>query len=439
MPQSRSLAGRDPRYERLRWTIFAVTWIAYAGFYLTRKSFSVAKIGILADPSMSMNKDVMGLIDAAYLTAYAVGQFVCGILGDRFGPRRVVLVGLLGSVAASFFMGMSTYVAIFGLFFLLQGLFQSTGWAPLSKNVSCWFARNERGRVYGVWCTNYAVGGLIATPFAGYMAERYLDWRYAFYMPAGVLLGIAGIFYLYQKNRPEDVGLPPVDNYIDSKPVRAEDSAATSWKDIFEVMRNPMVLRLGLAFFLLKPARYAILFWGPLLVNETLGSGMMKSGLISSLFEAAGPLGVLAAGYASDRFFRARRVPVIVVSLILLAGVLVCFIPLCKIGGAWPMGASLFAIGFLLFGPDSLLVATAPVDFGRKKGASTAVGLVNGFGSVGAVLGGSLPGYISDRFGWNVLFCVLAGCVLVSALILIPRWNSLPETPSPETGAASQT
>ncbi|MEW6158497.1 MAG: MFS transporter, partial [Verrucomicrobiota bacterium] len=33
-------------YARWRWQIFAVTWLAYAGFYLTRKSFSVAKIEI---------------------------------------------------------------------------------------------------------------------------------------------------------------------------------------------------------------------------------------------------------------------------------------------------------------------------------------------------------------------------------------------------------
>ena len=32
------------KYERWRWRIFAITWLAYAGLYLTRKSFSVAKI-----------------------------------------------------------------------------------------------------------------------------------------------------------------------------------------------------------------------------------------------------------------------------------------------------------------------------------------------------------------------------------------------------------
>ena len=36
-------AKRNPAYERWRWQIFSITWLAYAGFYLTRKAFSVAK------------------------------------------------------------------------------------------------------------------------------------------------------------------------------------------------------------------------------------------------------------------------------------------------------------------------------------------------------------------------------------------------------------
>src|SRR5437588_1609953 len=42
--QQTAAAIRDSKYERWRWQIFAVTWLAYAGLYLTRKSFSVAKV-----------------------------------------------------------------------------------------------------------------------------------------------------------------------------------------------------------------------------------------------------------------------------------------------------------------------------------------------------------------------------------------------------------
>ena len=204
---------KDPEYERWRWQIFRVTWLAYAGFYLTRKSFSVAKIGILEDPNIVVGKGAMGLIDSAYLLAYAIGQFVWGISGDRFGARKVVLAGMLASIAVGFAMGVSSIILLFGIFFFIQGLCQSTGWAPLTKNVAYWFSRKERGRTYGWWCTNYAIGGMVASPFAGYMADCFLNWRFAFFMPAGTLFAIWLLFLVLQRNRPEDVGLPSIEEY----------------------------------------------------------------------------------------------------------------------------------------------------------------------------------------------------------------------------------
>ena len=57
----------DRIYQRWRWQIFIITWLAYAGFYFTRKSFAVAKIGLAKDPSVHMNDVQMGAIDGANL------------------------------------------------------------------------------------------------------------------------------------------------------------------------------------------------------------------------------------------------------------------------------------------------------------------------------------------------------------------------------------
>jgi OPA family sugar phosphate sensor protein UhpC-like MFS transporter len=77
------------------------------GFYLTRKSFAVAKIDMSkAEPSgLGLDNQVLGLIDGAFLTAYALGQFFWGVCGDRYGTRRVILIGMLGSVVAALAMG----------------------------------------------------------------------------------------------------------------------------------------------------------------------------------------------------------------------------------------------------------------------------------------------------------------------------------------------
>lgn len=423
------MIARNPEYETRRWQIFGITWLAYAGFYLTRKGFSVAKIEMGEGTAVGLTSAQMALIDMGYLTSYAIGQFIWGICGDRFGTRRVVSIGMLGSVLLGVAMGASSWVILLGIVFTLQGFCQSTGWGPLSKNFSQFFSQRERGTKMGMWCTNYAVGGFAASIFAGYAGDQ-LGFRYAFFLPALVLFGIWILFLIFQRNRPEDFGLPRIEIYHDEPEAvleedeTPEDEPEGSWKIIREVYLNPVVWRLCAVYFLLKPTRYAVLFWGPVYMNEKLGTDMVGSGFLSSLFEVAGPVSVLLAGVLTDKFFGSRRMPVCVICLLSLAVLMFTMNKLPP--SAALLGTCFFFIGLLLFAPDSLVSGTAAVDFGTKKGASTATGMVNGFGSIGAIAGGSLPGFLKDSWGWDAVFSVLAGTLLLAGLFLLPKWNALP-------------
>ncbi len=432
------LVGSNPIYERWRWQIFAITWLAYAGLYLTRKSFSVAKIGIGEGTAIGMSQAQLAWIDGAFLVAYAIGQFIWGMAGDRFGTRKVILIGMLTSVVAAVAMGFSSVAVVFGIMFFVQGLAQSSGWAPLSKNLSTFFSRGERGTVMGLWSTNYALGGLVASILAGYFGQQF-GWRYAFLVPAALLFLVWVLFLLFQRNRPEDVGLPPIEVYHGEQPPAAGQGAVAaeekhdSWKVILEVLGNPMVLLLGAVYFCFKPARYAILFWGPRYINDKLGTGMAESGFISAMFELAGPFSVILAGLVSDKVFGARRMPVSVICLLLL-GVLLYFfddLPASR----WMLGGSLFLIGLLTYAPDSLISGTAAVDFGTKRGAATASGLINGCGSIGAIVGGTIPGFFQERCGWHGVFTLLATADGLAALLLLPKWNALPAQAAPKTTA----
>src|ERR1041385_8598325 len=90
----------NPRYERWRWQTFGTTWLIYASFYLTRQSFNAAKV-VLAEGPLSFAREQLGRIDATYLALYSLGQFLCGPLADRFGPRKILLCGMGLSVLAA--------------------------------------------------------------------------------------------------------------------------------------------------------------------------------------------------------------------------------------------------------------------------------------------------------------------------------------------------
>lgn len=411
--------------KRWRVQIFAITWLAYAAFYFTRKAFSVAKLGIGEDPTFLLDKMAMANLDAIYLAAYAIGQFTWGILADRFGPRVVVLGGLLISAAAAVVMGSFATLPIFATCMLIQGLAQSTGWSGLCKNLGSFFPAEQRGRVLGLWSSCYAFGGLVASPFAGWWAYTLIGtWHAAFFSSAAVVGVVAVLFFFLQRNKPEDVGLPAVEPEPELSVEEAyAQSRISVWEPLKEILRNRTVLVLGLSYFLLKPARYAILLWGPVIVFEQMPSvGKVGAAIIPTSFELAGLLGPIMIGLASDKLFGARRMPACVISLLALTVSLALFMGALHTGSVLMVVALLFVMGLTLYGPDSMISGAAAIDFGTAKAGATAAGFVNGCGSVGAILGGLLPGY----FDSVTVFIVFAGCAMFSAFVLIPHWNSRP-------------
>ncbi len=437
---------KDRRYERWRWTTFGVTWLIYASLYLTRKSFSVAKIAFEDDAEVTLTRDDYGDIDSFYLTTYMFGQFVFGPLGDRFGPRRVLLFGLSLSVVAAVAYGFSTSFLVMALLAVAQGVAQSTGWSNTTKVMSSWFSQRERGRIIGWWCTHYTVGAAVALPLAGYLMTRFGSprpadeagsaiipyWPAAFWGAAAMVFIVLVIALFFLRERPEDLDLPSIEEYHqeqesvilegDSSP----DEPERSWKVIGEVLRVPAIWILGLAYFSIKLTRYAFYFWGPKYIYESLGADAQVSTIIAAAMPIGGVLGVIATGYISDYCFQSRRVPVTILSLLMTAGILL--LGFSNIANYWVMAGFFFAVGMFLLGPDTLISATAAIDFGTKKGAGTAAGLINGVGSLGAILGGWLPGYITTEDDWSKLFYVFFVGILVSAVVLVPLWNARPHS-----------
>jgi OPA family sugar phosphate sensor protein UhpC-like MFS transporter len=338
---------------------------------------------------------------------------------------------MLGSVIAAAAMGSCSLAIPLVIFSCAQGLCQATGWSPLAKNIGSFFSRSERGTVMGLWLTNYAVGGFVASVYAGYVGGLF-GWRYAFWIPALTLAVISLLFLWLQRNKPEDVGLPPIEIYhheneeqgqASQVPVRVQES---SWKASLKVTRNPMVLLLALVYFFMKPTRYAILLWSPKYLSEQLQTGMAKSGSLGALFEVAGPASILIAGVLSDKLFGSRRNPICVICL-LCSGVLLYFFDKLP-HTPWMLGGCLFLLGLLLFPPDSLVSGTAAIDFGTRRSASTAAGLINGWGSIGAIVGGTVPGIFHKHWGWNGVFVSLSATLIIAGLLLLPQWNAVPKT-----------
>jgi sugar phosphate permease len=409
-----------------RQRIFVVTWITYAGFYFCRKNLSIV-LPLLHGVSNIGSIDLANIV-FGYSLLYAVGQFGCGLLSDYFGPKRIVGAGLVLVVASNLVMGLHAAPLWLLTFACLNGVGQSTGWSGLVKMMASWFSSRQRGIVMAWWGTNYVLGGFFATAFATWAVAQHLlapqlGWRRGFLFPALILLAITAAFFLFSKDTPEKTTGTHLLVAGAPAPVHKDLS---NWSDFNALLRTRSVWMTGGSYFFLELCRYALMFWLPFYMVNRLQYSLKASGYVSSLYELAGIVGALLAGYISDRFMQSRRAPISSIMLFGLGFVVLMQLALARHGIVGTAVAVSLA-GMLSYGPDTLLSGAAAQDIGEVKAAATASGLIDGIGHLGSLFSPYLVVYVSGHFGWDRLFLVLAAAVFVAATLLIPIWNLKPE------------
>jgi sugar phosphate permease len=432
----------SPAQKSWRARVFAATWLSYFAFYFCRKPFTAAKSAIADEGHFSAT--TMGDIGAAYLVAYAIGQFLAAGVGGRFGARINVLVGSAVSVLVTLAMGLTMSPGLLAGLVAINGVAQATGWSGNVGTMAAWFHRKERGRVMGVWSTNFTVGSLVSTYVMAAVLHRHAPgqpppWRDCFTVGAVVLAAVWILYFLFQRNRPEDLGLDPIDEPPD---VRAGDvdaaaaqaratttteattteDAATEATTLFGIPRAAWTnLSLIAAFyFCVKLIRYAIWSWAAFFLKNNYGLDDAAANTYSTVFEVLGIVGVWTAGTLSDRVFSSRRAEV---------ALLLMFVMTAACGALMAFGGQsvvIFAVllgvvGFSLFGPDALLSGAGAMDVGSKKATTVAAAIISGFGSLGPIVQELVIGRLYDKNSGNLtpIFALLLASSVVALLTMV--------------------
>jgi sugar phosphate permease len=380
-------------------TVFSLTWISYAALYCTRKNFSVVKSALFND---GISIAGLGLIDTCYLSVYAAGQFLSGYLGDRFGARFIIVMGLIGSGVASLIFSYGQSVMMFAIVFGINGLFQSTGWSNNIKALEPWFAKEHRGKILGLWGTNQQVGGLLATILSAFLLAHF-GWQSAFLVPASLVIVIGIIVFIF---------------LFDGRD-KKKTTVSTHNQNYWEVMQNPYLWCLSLSYFGVKLIRYSLLFWLPFYLHHELNIDVGSAGYLSVLFEIGGIFGSVGAGILADKYFESARIKIVFPLIISLSMILYLYEQYAN-QGTYMNCALMFMVGLCIAGPDSLMSGACAQDFGGKHRTGSVAGFINGVGSMGAILQGLIVAYVSEHYGWSnvfYLFFIIAG---VSAILLIP-------------------
>ncbi len=396
---------RDHRAWRAK--VFVATWLSYVGFYFCRKPWSAAKSEI--GKEMHWNATTLANIGAAYLIAYALGQYLASQTGPRLGPRKNVLVGMGLSIAVSMVMGFGNNPWLMASLVFVNGIAQATGWSGNVGTMAGWFHKHERGRVMGIWSTNFTIGSVISGLVMGWILGRY-HWSACFFSGAWILGAIWIQFYFLQRNKPEDVGLPPVDDpktaADESKDIGpAPKLTRDAWINIFIV---------GGFYFCAKFVRYAVWSWSAYFLHENYKLDQDTSNYYAIVFDLCGLPGIFLTGWISDKYFGSRRGGV---ALGMMIGMCVACAMLVQFGdvSVTTFVVLLGAVGFTLFGPDALLSGAGAVDIGGRHHATMVTGVIATCGAVGPVIQEVVIGRMYDSKGGDlgpVFVMLFAGAAL---------------------------
>ncbi|MEG0392661.1 MAG: MFS transporter, partial [Anaerovoracaceae bacterium] len=145
------------------------------------------------------------LLTISVFFCYAFGSIINGYLADRYGGKKIILIGTVVSIYANLFI---TTMSGFGGIFLLwsvNGYFQSMIWVGGISLLSKWWNTGERGRGIGIanffsglsHVTAYLLPALLLTLWP------YFTWKNLIVFPMYVLGVLLIVFCLLAVESPE--------------------------------------------------------------------------------------------------------------------------------------------------------------------------------------------------------------------------------------------
>src|SRR6266550_2965587 len=206
-----------PGFRARRGLNWGFLGLLYTSFYMCRYNFSIANKSISQE--FGFSRAQMGTIITTALFAYACGQIINGLLTDRIGGKRAMLIGAAGTILMNILFGAASYAGMLGLFVAIRGVdgyLQAFGAPGMVKINAAWFRHRERGRFSGIFgfminLGRFGIFNLGAALLAGFtvlglLSVPALHWRWLFWAPSVICSLVAVGMALTVKETPEEAG-----------------------------------------------------------------------------------------------------------------------------------------------------------------------------------------------------------------------------------------
>jgi ACS family glucarate transporter-like MFS transporter len=446
----------DPKAARPTHVRYVVVGLATAMsflLYLDRFCLSIVERYIKDDLQLS-NVQISWLM-SAFFVSYALAQVPSGWLSDRHGARRMLSLYIL---LWSLFTGLMGVVAVLAALVALRlacGVAQAGAYPTSGSLLSKWAAFRERGRFSAIIVLGGRVGGSLAPVLTAYLmlafvprgvvedARSVLDvpelreaWRPAMLVYGAVGAVMAGVFWVFYRDRPRDhpgcnwseieiieSGRPPgitaPHGRVGSLPLKYLVRSRSLWFSSLSQFGT----NFGWVF---------LLTWLPRYFVEVHDVPLVHRGWMTGIPTLVGIAGMFCGGWLTDRLVPAvglrwgRRLPMALSRFSAMAAYGACL----ALHGPWPIVAALALVSF------SVDLGTASVWAFKQDVGGRHVGSVLGWGNMWGNLGAAVSilalNALAESIGWDAVLLACAAAFFVSGIAALGVDATIPIAPADE-------
>ncbi|MBQ8356174.1 MAG: MFS transporter [Clostridia bacterium] len=377
-----------------------VCMISYLACYFARNILSAATPQMLEDGVFTL--EIIGVMSTACMIAYAIGQLINGVIGDKVPTKYMVSGGLLLSGVCNAALPLLPSAVGATVAYAMSGFFLSMLFAPITKVVS----ENTIPRYATRCCLGFTFASIFGTPLAGVAAVLF-DWDVAFIVCSIILAVMGGgcfLFFTFCERKGWIV-------------YRKQAPGEKKRIDVKLLVRRG-IIRFALIAVLTGIVRTSVVFWIPTYLAQHLGYSAVDAAAIFSgitLIKSLSPYVNNLAIY--EMVMKRRMTPTL---LFMFGASTVCFMLMYFV--TVPL-LNIIILTLALFtsaGAATMLFSIYCPSLRDTGNVSSATGFLDFMSYIAAAVANLLFTDAISSIGWGPLILIWAGLMAVGFIISLP-------------------
>ncbi|KIG01643.1 MFS transporter [Caballeronia concitans] len=406
-------------YRRINWRLLPLLIACYMFAYLDRVNVGFAKLQMQSD---------LGFSDAAYgvgagifFIGYVLFEIPSNLLLPKIGARLTFSrILVLWGVTSACMLFVHSVPAFYAMRFLL-GVFEA-GFAPgMIYYLSRWYGPKRMARAIALVFVAGPIGGVVGGPLSAWLISSLggvvglAGWQWMFLVEGLPCIALGALVWFALADRPADARwLTQYEQSLVQAEVDDHGGHAHRIDSFAEVVKNPRVYLLALAYFCIIFPIYAISFWLPTLLREQGVHDTIRLGWYVAIPYVAAAIAMYAAGRRSDKVGERRY-----------------HSALPALASAALLALTPYASGNLIVTLTLLTLATAcmwmaytvfwaiPSETISGPAAAGSIALINTIGLLGGFWGPAALGWVKSATGSANGGLLLMACMAALSCVLI--------------------